>query len=391
MYSASVILTLSLTLTAGQLRDTAPCEAGWHGAGCLSRCSSNCALSSYVCDHINGTCVGCIPGKFGSDCSRSCSVYCGGPDDACDRETGHCDDGCDIGHWGRKCRNRCNENCGGPDNDCVRNNGQCYSCDPGWYGKFCKESCSSHCAGLDNACDRSSGACDEGCDPGYKDHNCINTKASSFASFTFFVCLFGRAATLARFDPTFHVLFSVQVLLSHQRKDQAREENAVDLSDLPGRSSNADTSSYADKIKTKTNTSKRVKLSRTLSLKRASGYDIESQESDDAGVARRSQIHSVYANTAVSVENLKTYILQHSNDSHFQDEYALVPMTNGSPQTFGALPENVPKNRYTNIIPYDTSRVQLKIIAGNKNSDYINASYMKGHKSYRAFIASQGK
>ncbi|KAK3726778.1 hypothetical protein RRG08_059848 [Elysia crispata] len=65
-------------------------------------------------------------------------------------------------------------------------------------------------------------------------------------------------------------------------------------------------------------------------------------------------------------------------------------MTSGSPQTCGVLPENIKKNRYKNIIPYDASRVPLQTVKGKKNSGYINASFVKGFKSYKAFIASQG-
>ncbi|CAH2283156.1 receptor-type tyrosine- phosphatase H-like isoform X1, partial [Pelobates cultripes] len=39
-------------------------------------------------------------------------------------------------------------------------------------------------------------------------------------------------------------------------------------------------------------------------------------------------------------------------------------------------PENRAKNRFTNVLPYDHSRVKLDCIDGNPNSDYINANYM---------------
>uniref|UniRef100_UPI00358FD692 receptor-type tyrosine-protein phosphatase beta-like isoform X3 n=1 Tax=Myxine glutinosa TaxID=7769 RepID=UPI00358FD692 len=52
------------------------------------------------------------------------------------------------------------------------------------------------------------------------------------------------------------------------------------------------------------------------------------------------------------------------------------------------LPENRERNRYTNILPYDVTRVILSSEVGK--SDYINASFIPGKSSPREYIASQG-
>ncbi|XP_052103012.1 tyrosine-protein phosphatase 10D-like isoform X2 [Mytilus californianus] len=55
------------------------------------------------------------------------------------------------------------------------------------------------------------------------------------------------------------------------------------------------------------------------------------------------------------------------------------------------LDENKPKNRYTNILPYDHSRVVLApMIDEEDSSDYINANYIPGYTYGKEFIASQG-
>ncbi|XP_071942836.1 receptor-type tyrosine-protein phosphatase eta-like [Antedon mediterranea] len=54
------------------------------------------------------------------------------------------------------------------------------------------------------------------------------------------------------------------------------------------------------------------------------------------------------------------------------------------------LPENVVKNRYSNILPYDRTRVKLSYIEGEEGTDYINASYIPGFTSPREFISCQG-
>ena len=51
---------------------------------------------------------------------------------------------------------------------------------------------------------------------------------------------------------------------------------------------------------------------------------------------------------------------------------------------------NTNKNRFKNILPYDTTRVKLLALPGVVGSDYINASYVDGFKQRHAFIATQG-
>uniref|UniRef100_A0A665TQH1 protein-tyrosine-phosphatase n=1 Tax=Echeneis naucrates TaxID=173247 RepID=A0A665TQH1_ECHNA len=55
----------------------------------------------------------------------------------------------------------------------------------------------------------------------------------------------------------------------------------------------------------------------------------------------------------------------------------------------GALKENVKKNRYKDILPYDQSRVVLSLTT-DSDSDYINASFIKGAAADKKYIASQG-
>ncbi|XP_075932482.1 tyrosine-protein phosphatase non-receptor type 18 [Anarhichas minor] len=56
----------------------------------------------------------------------------------------------------------------------------------------------------------------------------------------------------------------------------------------------------------------------------------------------------------------------------------------------GALKENIKKNRYKDILPYDQSRVVLSLLTSDSDSDYINASFIKGASSDCRYIASQG-
>ncbi|XP_064813444.1 tyrosine-protein phosphatase non-receptor type 12-like isoform X7 [Oncorhynchus masou masou] len=52
--------------------------------------------------------------------------------------------------------------------------------------------------------------------------------------------------------------------------------------------------------------------------------------------------------------------------------------------------ENVKKNRYKDIVPFDHSRVKLSLTTSKNDNDYINASFIKGVSGARAYIATQG-
>ncbi|GAB1859994.1 Tyrosine-protein phosphatase non-receptor type 9 [Camponotus japonicus] len=54
------------------------------------------------------------------------------------------------------------------------------------------------------------------------------------------------------------------------------------------------------------------------------------------------------------------------------------------------LKSNQSKNRYTDVLCYDHSRVCLSQVDGDATSDYINANFVDGYKQKNAFISTQG-
>uniref|UniRef100_A0A8C8VMW6 protein-tyrosine-phosphatase n=1 Tax=Pelusios castaneus TaxID=367368 RepID=A0A8C8VMW6_9SAUR len=60
------------------------------------------------------------------------------------------------------------------------------------------------------------------------------------------------------------------------------------------------------------------------------------------------------------------------------------------PTAASERPENIKKNRYKDILPFDHSRVDLSLITSDEDSHYINANFIKGVYGPRAYIATQG-
>ncbi|XP_061697884.1 receptor-type tyrosine-protein phosphatase beta-like isoform X2 [Syngnathoides biaculeatus] len=80
-------------------------------------------------------------------------------------------------------------------------------------------------------------------------------------------------------------------------------------------------------------------------------------------------------------------------DAHFllSEQYESLKDAGRNQTTDAALlPENRGKNRYNNILPYDSTRVKLTCVDDDLTSDYINASYIPGNRFRREYIAAQG-
>ncbi|KAM3847307.1 tyrosine-protein phosphatase non-receptor type 18 isoform 2-T2 [Vipera latastei] len=56
----------------------------------------------------------------------------------------------------------------------------------------------------------------------------------------------------------------------------------------------------------------------------------------------------------------------------------------------GCNKENIKKNRYKDILPYDQTRVVVNLLAEECQTDYINASFIQGVDNKRCYIATQG-
>ncbi|TTD62573.1 Receptor-type tyrosine-protein phosphatase O [Bagarius yarrelli] len=98
-------------------------------------------------------------------------------------------------------------------------------------------------------------------------------------------------------------------------------------------------------------------------------------------------------NCPVQLDDFEAYIKDMSKDSAYKFSLQFEELKSvGLDLSHDAadLPINRPKNRYTNILPYDFSRVKLISMHNDEGADYINANYIPGYKSPREYIATQG-
>ncbi|XP_016315198.1 receptor-type tyrosine-protein phosphatase eta-like, partial [Sinocyclocheilus anshuiensis] len=97
-------------------------------------------------------------------------------------------------------------------------------------------------------------------------------------------------------------------------------------------------------------------------------------------------------NIALRIEDYEEYFKRKHADSNcgFAEEYEELKTVGTAQSKNTALAiENKAKNRYSNVLPYDASRVKLSM-CGSPFDDYINANYIPGYNSRKEFIAAQG-
>ncbi|XP_043944375.1 receptor-type tyrosine-protein phosphatase O isoform X2 [Protopterus annectens] len=95
----------------------------------------------------------------------------------------------------------------------------------------------------------------------------------------------------------------------------------------------------------------------------------------------------------VQMDDFDAYMKDMARDTDYKfslqfEELKLVGLD--IPHNDAELPSNRCKNRYTNILPYDFSRVRLISMHEDEGSDYINANYIPGYNSRQEYIATQG-
>ncbi|XP_025106128.1 receptor-type tyrosine-protein phosphatase alpha-like isoform X2 [Pomacea canaliculata] len=110
------------------------------------------------------------------------------------------------------------------------------------------------------------------------------------------------------------------------------------------------------------------------------------------------QEDAVYANTIqlfaptttpISCQNFRNHTSHLLKNNGFTREYEALPGDFCDSVNDAILPQNISRNRFKGLYPYDNNRVVLRPIERD-DTDYINASYIDGYKESMAYIATQG-
>ncbi|EDV23316.1 uncharacterized protein TRIADDRAFT_27501 [Trichoplax adhaerens] len=94
----------------------------------------------------------------------------------------------------------------------------------------------------------------------------------------------------------------------------------------------------------------------------------------------------------VPVSSFCEYVkyLAENKNLRFKRQFETIQRSRPLPCLDAIQESNQSKNRYSSVLPYDYSRVVLQEKDDIPGSDYINASYIQGHKKENAYIACQG-
>ncbi|KAL4216721.1 hypothetical protein ACF0H5_024444 [Mactra antiquata] len=118
---------------------------------------------------------------------------------------------------------------------------------------------------------------------------------------------------------------------------------------------------------------------------------LEAENMPSAGIDWSGEVDDTYynegiiKNNRILVDDLVTYVSEKTTEE-FIKEFLNLPQGLVKPYQVSQQAENISKNRYKGVYPYDATRVVLE----GGDSDYINASYIDGYKNRKTYIASMG-
>ncbi|XP_025108233.1 uncharacterized protein LOC112572662 isoform X9 [Pomacea canaliculata] len=427
------------------------CEKGWYGDNCVETCG-HCMGGNSSCDRINGSCPSCDgafkpplckdkcdAGHYGKNCS-----LCGHcrQDTTCDPDNGTCLDGCSEGFKPGLCTEcdarfygeNCDQTCGHclVNTTCDPVNGTCPSgCSDGYRGNLCTEAMTS-----------SSNKVPVGA--------IVGPVLAVIVAAVVVVIVFmwlrrrqregGLPGLLRRKkeSPQHEVTFSETMTNVSERRGnkpivpvkpqtypKAGDRQEVSDPHIYGNlredaPTNSQLTSENTKSDDKNATTRKplaikaenkqiyenVDIKTSLSEKSGDSQpkkpstkpnkeDIEvtdPTDEDEGNIYNTEDIYASYRSLGPSsiLDDLQKSLLSSLASGKLGMEFADFRKDMQHPHEIGLKSENRNKNRFKALCAYDHSRVVLRRPKGDTNTDYINASYIKGCSREKAYIATQG-
>jgi len=99
---------------------------------------------------------------------------------------------------------------------------------------------------------------------------------------------------------------------------------------------------------------------------------------------------SIIDDSGTGLEDFIVYVRNKTRNGLFDEYQEIKSQPPDGTFDHARLAENLAKNRYTDVLCYDHTRVILAREDNDPDSDYINANFVDGYKQRNAFISTQG-
>ncbi|XP_052764503.1 protein draper-like isoform X2 [Mya arenaria] len=408
---------------------TGGCEDGFFGIDCSQKCTDN-GNGCSKCSQLNGTCSMCNAGLYPNEngdcttCNRECN------NGKCNSETGKCIHGCAETVWGDKCDIPCNKNCG----SCQQDSGICDSCtNTTFHGLYCNASCSSSCNG--SKCYQSNGHCSNGCSGDFFGNLCqtkcpancrqsetdTRCNADGICKFNCVDGYVGDDCSAVKAGPPVAaiaggvtsgvvVIIGVAVALFFFRRSKIKQNGNNTLPANITAEENKETNEgvhfnegglkkelmkqYSSRSSVNQPSAVTQHPYRHVVTASEIEIDLEIDDANNRSVANSSKDDQTYYNelgssinqSNIPIGQLVKYVHGKSHEA-FSADFKKFSIGLVKPYVESQKKENISKNRYKGIYPYDDSRVKVRDSGG---SDYINASFIDGYKKPKEYIATLG-
>ncbi|XP_076464798.1 uncharacterized protein LOC143296653 [Babylonia areolata] len=402
------------------------CKLNFYGASCSLQCPHQCLNNE--CNKDSGLCEEC-PGNYGGNTCSECKAGFYGPS-------------CNLGCQHHCLNNECNEDSGLCE-ECPGNyrGNTCSECKAGFYGASCNIQCQHQC--LNNECTRDTGLC-EACLENYQGNTCSALTDTMTDNTP--VIVGAVVSVIVLILSVVLIVIFIRRRQQNSAKSRAQESNTCNTAQNSvelGQPERAGSSPlwFAPVIATgdesHTKPKAQVKPVRRPATQHTSAppkediyqnVDLQPQtsasgspptapdppaqhsgaasdvhtprsepltEDEELDAPWSGQEEEIYSNdpsctSVIRLDQLQETIVGSLREGKIAEEFPFMAGLKRFPLTNGKREENRYKNRFSSVLPYDRNRVVLEQVDGDDSSDYINASFVKGYKTGKAYIAAQG-